>query len=101
MESNMPSWVLFFTVIEFFSLPAIGAIALTLSKVTAGDSARIAERWFLGVLLAVTLITCRTVIVLDNCWLAHTATLGFMIVGALLVPSRDSLDQRRTAVTWR
>jgi hypothetical protein len=97
----MPTWTLLLSFVEFFSLPIIGSSALALSKFTAGPSARIAERWFLGILLAVTLITCRTVIVLGPCWFAHTATLGLMIVGALYLPDRDSLDQRRFVETWR
>jgi len=97
----MSIWALLFSFIEFFSLPIVGAVALGLSKLTSGATARVAEHWFLGVLLAVTLITCRTVIVLDHCWLVHTATLGMMIVGALLLPSRESLDQRRVVGNWR
>ncbi len=97
----MPSWVLLFSAVEVFSLPLIGSAALALSKLTSGSTARVAERWFLGILLAVTLITCRTVIVFDACWLVHTATLGMMIVGALLLPDRESLDQRRVVDSWR
>lgn len=96
----MPLWVNLFTAIEIFALPIIGSVVLGLSKLTAGPTARVAERWFLGVLLAVTLITCRTVIVHDPCWFVHTATLGFMIVGALLLPDRESLGHRRFAETW-
>jgi len=97
----MSIWALLFSLIEVFSLPIVGSVALGLSKLTSGDAARVAEHWFLGVLLAVTLITCRTVIVLDHCWLVHTVTLGTMIVGALLLPDRESMDQRRVIGNWR
>jgi hypothetical protein len=97
----MPTWMLLLSVIEFISLPMIGSLALALSKLTAGPNARVAERWFLGILLAVTLITCRTVIVLGPCWFAHTATLGLMIVGALFLPDREAIDQRRVTPNWR
>jgi len=97
----MPTWMLLFSAIEFFSLPLIGSFALALSKMTAGENARIAERWFLGILLAVTLITCRTVIVLGPCWFTHTATLGMMIVGSLFLPNRETIDQRRFVANWR
>ncbi|MGV3485294.1 MAG: hypothetical protein ACO1RT_12815 [Planctomycetaceae bacterium] len=94
----MPSWML---CIETLALPLIGSVALGLSKLTHGPMARISEQWFLGVLLAVTLITCRTVISAGECWLAHTSTLGLMIVGSLLLPDRDSLLQRRITQSWR
>jgi len=95
----MPLWIVLFNAIEAFSLPLIGVIVLCLSKLTSGPSARIAERWFLGVLFAVTVITCRTVIFQDDCWFVHTGTLAFMTVGALLLPGRESLGQRRVAHT--
>ena len=96
----MPNWMVLLSVIEIVSLPLIGSIALALSKLASGETARVAERWFLGVLLAVTLITCRTVIMHGDCWFAHTATLGLMVVGALLLPDRETLDQRRIIETW-
>jgi hypothetical protein len=97
----MSNWSLMISFVEVFSLPIVGSVALALSKLTSGSAVRVAEHWFFGVLLAVTLITCRTVIVLDPCWLVHTATLGLMIVGALLLPDRESMDQRRVVGTWR
>jgi hypothetical protein len=96
----MPIWMLLFQAIEIFSLPLVGSVALAWSKFAMGPTARVAERWFLGVLLAVTVITCRTVIVHDPCWFVHTATLGLMIVGALLLPDRESIGHRRFVETW-
>ncbi len=93
----MSSWSVMMTAFENISLPLLGLIVLGMSKLTTGETARIAEQWFIGVLLAITVITCRTVIVHDECWLAHTATLGLMVVGALLFPNRESLSQRRVA----
>ncbi len=83
-----------FLAIEIFTLPMLGLFVLTLSKVTTGPMAQLAERWFLGVLVAVTLITCRTVIKADPCWFAHTATLGLMVIGSLLLPNRAALASR-------
>ncbi len=83
-----------FVAIEVFTLPIVGMFVLTLSKITTGALAQLTERWFLGVLIAVTLITCRTVIKADPCWFAHTATLGLMIIGSLLLPNRQSLASR-------
>jgi len=98
---EMPSWVILFSAIEVFALPVVGVFALAMSKLADGPTAHIAQRWFLGILLAVTLITCRTVIVLGPCWFAHTATLGFLIVGALLTPDRASMSDRDIATSWR
>jgi hypothetical protein len=91
----MPLWMTLLTLSEAFTLPIIGSLALAASKLTVGASAQAAQRWFLGVLLAVTLVTCRTVISCDACWLLHTATLAMMAVGSLLLPDRQTLEQRR------
>ncbi len=97
----MPSLMLLVSAVEVFSLPFIAISAIALSKLTHGETARTAERGFLGVLLAVTLITCRTVICVDPCWLVHTATLGLMIVAALLLPNRAAFEGRRVAADWQ
>lgn len=91
----MPLWVQWIGMLEAFSLPVIGAISLASSKLLTGPAARAAERWFLGILLAVTVITCRTVMLSGECWLIHTTTLSMMFVGALLLPDRRDLAARR------
>jgi hypothetical protein len=97
----MPLWMTLLTLCEAFTLPIIGSVALATSKLTVGGSAQAAQRWFLGVLVAVTLVTCRTVISCDPCWLLHTATLAMMVVGSLLLPDRQMLAQRRLSHTPR
>lgn len=97
----MPAWMTLLTLLEAFALPTLGSAALVASKLTLGPAAQAAQRWFLGMLVAVTLITCRTVITSDDCWLLHTATLSLMVVGALLLPDRDALEQRRLSPTAR
>lgn len=91
----MPLWMTLLTLCEAFSLPVIGSIALASSKLTVGVSAQAAQRWFLGVLVAVTLVTCRTVISCDPCWLLHTTTLAMMVVGSMVLPDRQTVQQRR------
>ncbi|MFM2003735.1 MAG: hypothetical protein RI963_3161 [Planctomycetota bacterium] len=81
--------------IETFALPCIGVVALTISKLLVGTAAVAAQRWFLSVLVAVTMITCWTVIQSGEHWLSHTATLAMMFLGAVLVPDRVALAQRR------
>lgn len=83
------------SLLEVFSLPLLGAASLLGSKLLIGTAAEAAQRWFVGILIAVALITCRTVIVQDDCWLAHTTTLAMMFLGALLLPDRQTLAERR------
>lgn len=97
----MPAWMTLLTLLEAFAVPLLGAAALVVSKLTLGLLAQAAQRWFLGTLVAVTLITCHTVITSGPYWLLHTATLSMMVVGSLLLPDRDSLEQRRTTATAR
>jgi hypothetical protein len=71
-------------------LPFIGCVALMVAKFADGEAAPWAERQFFAVLLVVTLVTLRTVITCDEVWLVHTATLGSMVVGALVIPGQDT-----------
>lgn len=93
----MPQWLSVLSFLEVLSLPILAALSLGASKLTVGATAQAARRWFFGVLVAVTLITCRTVITLDPCWLTHTTTLSMLFVGALLLPDRESFEERRVA----
>ncbi len=97
----MPQWLSVLSFLEVLWLPILAALSLGVSKMTVGATAQAARRWFIGVLVAVTLITCRTVITLDPCWLTHTTTLSMLFVGALLVPDRESFEERRVADTAR
>jgi len=97
----MAQWLTVMSLFEVLSLPLLAAFSLATSKLTVGATALAARRWFFGVLIAVTLITCRTVITCDPCWLTHTATLSMLFVGALLVPDRETFEERRIAATSR
>jgi len=98
---TMPQWLSVLSFLEVLSLPILAALSLGVSKLTVGETAQAARRWFFGVLFAVTLITCRTVITCDPCWLTHTTTLSMLFVGALLVPDRESFEERRVADSAR
>lgn len=71
-------------------LPLIAGATLVIAKLSRGEAARRAERQFLATLVVMTMITLRTVITCDDVWLVHTATLGIMIVGALVIPSQEA-----------
>ena len=77
-------------IVDAIILPMIGAAALLLAKFSQGDAARRAERRFFGILVVITIVTLRTVITCDDVWLVHTATLGTLIVGSLVIPSLDT-----------
>jgi hypothetical protein len=93
----MPQWLSIVSCLEVFALPILATMTLGVSKLTVGATARAARRWFVGVLVAVTLITCRTVITCDPCWLTHTTTLSMLFVGGLLVPDRETFEEKRVA----
>ena len=86
LVSDLPQ---FTEIIDAIVMPLIGAIALLLAKLSQGDAARWAERRFFVTLVVITLVTLRTVIVCNEFWLVHTATLGTLIVGALVIPGHS------------
>ncbi len=77
-------------IMDAIVLPLMGCIALMCAKLTEGDAARWAERQFFAALVVITLVTARTVVMCDDAWLLHTATLGVMTVGALVIPGQDA-----------
>lgn len=97
----MPNWIALVMLLETFALPIVGGMAVLASKLTVGATAQAARHWFIGALVAVTVITCRTVINSDPHWLVHTTTLSMMFVGGLLLPDRQTLCERRFAAVSR
>lgn len=91
----MPLWLSLLNILEAFSLPLLASLTLGISKLTIGATAQAARRWFIGVLVAVTLITCRTVVNCDPSWLMHTVAVSMLFVGAILIPDRESFATRR------
>lgn len=79
------------TVMGVFIVPVIGAFALFSAKLAQGDSIPKAQRRFLTCLVAVTLLTVRTVMYCDECWLIHMLTLAGMVVGAMALPDQESV----------
>jgi hypothetical protein len=83
-------------ILDAVTLPLIGSISLMLAKFSVGDTARVAERHFFAILVVITGVTLRTVIICDQTWLLHTTTLGMLIVGALVIPSQESVTLKST-----
>ncbi|TWU55039.1 hypothetical protein [Rubripirellula reticaptiva] len=78
-------------IMDAIVLPLMGCVALMFAKLTQGEAARWAERQFFAALVVITVVTARTVMMCDDAWLLHTTTLGVMTVGALVIPSQDTL----------
>ncbi len=76
-------------IMDALLIPAAAGVALMLAKMTRGEMARRAEKNFFAILVVMTVITLRTVVLCEEAWLIHTATLATMIVGALAIPSQD------------
>lgn len=77
-------------VMGVFMVPVMGAFALISAKLAQGDAIPKAQRRFLTCLVVVTLLTVRTVMHCDECWLIHMMTLAGMVVGAMALP--DQVD---------
>ena len=71
-------------------MPMIGCMALVGAKLGIGDTARVAQRFFFGTLLVITVVTLRTVITCDEAWLVHTSSLATLIIGSLVIPSQTA-----------
>ncbi|MCO8123017.1 hypothetical protein NHH03_14810 [Stieleria sp. TO1_6] len=85
----MPELSLLAAVVDASALPLLGLWALLATKLCVGEALRRAERRFLVALVIISLVTLRTVIRHDEVWLIHTMTLGMMVLGVFMVPSRE------------
>lgn len=75
--------------VSIFLIPCLGAGALISAKLATGDRVDRARRRFMTCLVAITLLTVRTVVVCDECWLIHMMTLAGMVVGAMALPDQE------------
>lgn len=73
--------------VEAWILPLVGLLLLVVSKVTAGETARMAGSFFLAVLVISTLVTFRTMLAGETIWLLHALTMAIFIVGAVSMPA--------------
>ena len=88
----MPELAILMNLLDALLIPAVGAIALLMAKLTRGAMARKCERSFYVFLIVMTAITLRTVVICDKCWLIHTLTLGLMVIGALTIPDQSAYE---------
>lgn len=76
--------------VEVWILPIVGLMLLIVSKISRGETARIAGSFFLAVLVLATLVTFRTMVAGETIWLMHALTLAIFIVGAVSIPASTS-----------
>ena len=74
--------------------PLLAIVAMFASKLTAGNAARVADRWFIAMLALQGLVTVRTVMHSDTTWLIHMGTLMLLIVGPVVIPSMRDLSNQ-------
>ena len=86
------------SLVDAIIFPLIGGLALMFAKLSHGEAARWAEKQFFAVLLVITVVTLRTVINCHEIWIVHTTTLGFMIVGSLMIPGHANAPAHDTSV---
>ena len=67
-------------------VPAVALFGLIAARTAHFPGAqRMAESLFYGTLVTVALGTIRSTMHNDSAWLLHTASLGFMIIGAAII----------------
>lgn len=73
--------------IELCLLPLLAVICLVASKICSGPRGRLAERFFVSILLLATFACFRTMLAGETLWLVHAVTMALMIVGSVSVPA--------------
>jgi hypothetical protein len=65
-------------------IPFLAVGAMWMSKASENERwQRVAERFYFTALMIVAWGTLRTVLWNDNCWFAHTISLGGMVIGGI------------------
>ena len=77
--------------VDAVAIPMLALWALLAVKLTVGEPLQRAQRRFLIALVVVSLVTIRTVAVMDDSWLIHMLTLASMVIGACVLPSRSEM----------
>lgn len=87
----MPDPMMLAMVVDAVAIPLVGLWALLAVKLNIGEPLHRAQRRFLIALVVISLVTLRTVAVMDSTWLIHTMTLATMVIGACVVPARAEM----------
>ena len=87
----MSDTVVLAMLVDAVAIPLVGLWALLAVKLSVGEQLHRAQRRFLVALVVISLVTLRTVAMMDSTWLIHTMTLVSMVIGACVVPSRAEM----------
>ena len=80
----VPYWFEAFSQCIPWIVPILALAGLWIARLC--EDARIrsaAEACYFGAMVVASMITLRTILADDNCWLLHTSSLGLMILGAI------------------
>jgi hypothetical protein len=83
----MAAFSFYMSGIELCLLPLLAVVCLVASKITQGPRGRLAERFFVAILLLATFACLRTMLAGETLWLVHAVTMALMIVGSVSVPA--------------
>ncbi|MFN6400674.1 MAG: hypothetical protein ACK449_12330 [Planctomycetota bacterium] len=80
----VPYWFEVFSVWTPWIVPILALLGLWIARLC--EDARVrsaAEACYFGAMVVAAMITLRTILADDSCWLLHTSSLGLMILGAI------------------
>lgn len=92
----VPYWFEVFSVWTPWVVPVLAIFGLWIARLCEDARARnLAESCYFGAMVVAAMITLRTILADDGCWLLHTASLGLMILGAIFPhhPLESSLQE--------
>jgi hypothetical protein len=80
----VPYWFEPFSAWTPWIVPVLALAGLWIARLCEDARVRsMAEACYFGAMIVASMITLRTILADDHCWLLHTASLGAMILGAI------------------
>jgi hypothetical protein len=80
----VPYWFEAFAAWTPWVVPILAILGLWIARLCEEARIRsVAEACYFGAMIIAAMITLRTILADDNCWLLHTSSLGLMILGAI------------------
>ena len=80
----VPYWFEAFAAWTPWVVPILAILGLWIARLCEEARVRsVAEACYFGAMIVAAMITLRTILADDNCWLLHTSSLGLMILGAI------------------
>ena len=80
----VPYWFEVFSAWTPWVVPILAILGLWIARLCEDSRVRgAAEACYFGAMVVAAMITLRTILADDHCWLLHTSSLGLMILGAI------------------